>query len=150
MNMHFRFIIEEIRHSGKQSVTFILCVALSLATLTALNSFKRNVYQSLVGEARILHGADIVIHSHHPISESVIREVDQYQQENRLSSLKTYEFYSVVRPDDKETSLFSSIKVVDSGYPHYGTVKLLSGRDLQQVLQPGKIVVARHYWIGSV
>jgi putative ABC transport system permease protein len=143
MNMHFRFIIEEIRHSGKQSVTFILCVALSLATLTALNSFKRNVYQSLVGEARILHGADIVIHSHHPISESVIREVDQYQQENRLSSLKTYEFYSVVRPDDKETSLFSSIKVVDSGYPHYGTVKLLSGRDLQQVLQPGKIVVAQ-------
>lgn len=143
MNVHVRFIFQEIRHSGKQAVTFVLCVALSLATLTALNSFKRNVYQSLVGEARTLHGADILIHSHQPISEPLTQAVEQYEQDNRLSSLRTYEFYSVVRPVDKETSLFSSIKVVDSGYPHYGSVKLLSGRDLQQALQPGKIVVAQ-------
>lgn len=143
MNVHLRFIFAEIRHSGKQAVTFVLCVALSLATLTALNSFKRNVYQSLVGEARTLHGADIIIHSHHPIPEVLTRAVDRYEEENRLSSLRTYEFYSVVRPVDRETSLFSNIKVVDSGYPHYGSVKLLSGRALQEVLQAGKIVVAQ-------
>ncbi len=143
MTVHLRFIFKEIRHSGKQAVTFVLCVALSLATLTALNSFKRNVYQSLVGEAQTLHGADIIIHSHHPISDPVVRAVDNYEQENRLISLRTYEFYSVVRPEKKETSLFSSIKVVEPGYPHYGSVKLLSGRELQQMLQPGTVVVAQ-------
>ena len=143
MSLHARFIFEEIRHSGKQSLTFVLCVALSLATLTALNSFKRNVYQSLVGEGRILHGADVIVHAHQPISEPLIRAVAELEEKKRLSSLKSYEFYSVVRPDGQETSLFSSIKVVDSGYPHYGTVKLLSGGNLQQRLQPGKVVVAQ-------
>ena len=143
MSLHVRFILEEIRQSGKQSLTFVLCVALSLATLTALNSFKRNVYQSLVGEARILHGADIIVHSHQQISEPVIQAVTELEQEKRLSSLKSYEFYSVVRPDDQETSLFSSIKVVDPGYPHYGTVQLLSGGTLEQQLQPSRVVVAQ-------
>ena len=143
MNLHIRFIFKEIRYGGKQSLTFVLCVALSLATMAALNSFKRNVYQSLVGEARILHGADIIIHAHQPISAPLTRVVAALEEEKRLSSLKSYEFYSVVRPVEQETSLFSNIKVVDPGYPHYGTVKLLSGANLRQTLQSGKVVVAR-------
>lgn len=143
MNVHLRFIYNEIRYSGKQSVTFILCVALSLTTLAALNSFKRNVYNSLVGEAQVLHGADIVIHSHHPISDGVTQAVREYEQQKRLSSIKTYEFYSVVRPADKQASLFSNIKIVEPGYPHYGVISLLSGRPFEEVLEPGKIIVAQ-------
>ncbi|MEE4165283.1 MAG: FtsX-like permease family protein, partial [Desulfocapsaceae bacterium] len=143
MKVHARFILREIRHSGKQSLTFVLCVALSLATLTALNSFKRNVYQSLVGEAQVLHGADIIIHSHHPIAQPLVQAVAELEEEKRVLSLKSYEFSSVVRPVDGDTSLFSSLKVVDSGYPHYGSVALLSGKKLQQVLEPGTVVVGQ-------
>ena len=54
MMIHYRFLIEELRYGGKQVITFVICVALSIATLTALNSFKRDVHGSLIDEARDL------------------------------------------------------------------------------------------------
>lgn len=56
MIIHYRFLVEELRYGGKQVITFIICVALSIATLTALNSFRRDVHSSLIDEARALHG----------------------------------------------------------------------------------------------
>ena len=52
MMIHFRFLLEELRYGGKQVITFVICVALSIATLTALNSFRRDVHGSLIDEAR--------------------------------------------------------------------------------------------------
>ena len=38
MMIHYRFLWEELRYGGKQALTFIICVALSIAPLTATGS----------------------------------------------------------------------------------------------------------------
>ena len=141
--MNVRFVFSEIRYGYKQSIMFMLCVAMSLVSLAALNSFKRNVYQSLISEAQLLHGADIIVHAHRPISQEVFETVTALEQQGRLSFQKTFEFYSVVRPNQRDSSLLSSIKIVEPGYPYYGTITLLSGKDFGDVLQPGTIIVAQ-------
>lgn len=136
------FLVSEIRHSGAQAVTFVLCVALSIATLIALNSFKRDVNRSLLDDAQGLHGGDIILHSHYPFSESLHRAITDLEGRKLVEKIETYEFYTVIRPDAVEGSLFVNIKVVDSTYPFYGTVTLRSGGDFKKILKPGTVIVA--------
>lgn len=143
MMIHYRFLWEELRYGGKQALTFIICVALSIATLTALNSFRRDVHGSLIDEARALQGGDIVIHAHQPLSEKLRATVDALERDNRLYQQRTVEFYTVALSETKGDSLFSSIKAVGPGYPFFGTITLDSGRPLGEALEPGTVVVAR-------
>ena len=140
--IHWRFLLGELRLGGAQAITFVLCVALSIATLTALNSFKADVHRSLLSDAQALHGGDIIIHSHYPISPPLLKTIESIRQKAGGEWIRTYEFYSVVRPVKGEESLFVSIMAVAPQYPLYGTVELTSGRDFSQVLGRGQVVVA--------
>ncbi|RZW17231.1 MAG: hypothetical protein EX260_09510, partial [Desulfobulbaceae bacterium] len=143
MMIHYRFLLEELRYGGKQVITFVICVALSIATLTALNSFRRDVHGSLIDEARELQGGDIIIHAHQPISDKLQLAVDNLAQQNRIQQQKTFEFYTVVLSEIKDSSLLSSIKAVESAYPFFGTITLTSGLQLGEALEPGTVVVAQ-------
>jgi len=141
--MHYRFLIRDIYDSGKLSILFMFCVALSITSLTALNSFKRDVEQFLLSDAQALHGGDIIIHAHQPISLILQQNINNLEARQQVEQLKTYNFYSVVRPGGSEKSLLANIKVVEPAYPFYGSVTLKSGLDFREVLKPGKIVVAQ-------
>lgn len=143
MMIHYRFLLEELRYGGKQAFTFVVCVALSIATLTALNSFRRDVHGSLIDEARALQGGDIIVHAHQPISEQLRHVIDALVLENRLSQQRTLGFHTVALSGIKGSSLLSSIKAVEPAYPFYGTIQMESGRQLGDVLKPGSVVVAR-------
>ena len=140
--MNIRFLIREIMHSKSQAIVFILCVALSLVSIVAINSFRGDVQQSIAGDARGLHGGDVIVHSHYEFSEALQREIATLAKKPGIHVVHSWEFYSVARRADGRDSLFSNIKVVEKGYPLYGVVELLSGRDFSEVLQPGKIIVA--------
>lgn len=141
--MNIRFLTREIAHSKSQAVVFILCVALSLVSVVAISSFRSDVQQSIASDARSLHGGDVIIHSHHEFSPGLQRETVKLAGESGIQVVYTWEFYSVARRADGQDSLFSNIKAVDRGYPLYGEVELLSGRDFSAVLQPGTVIVAR-------
>lgn len=143
MIIHYRFLFEELRYGGKQVVTFIVCVALSIATLTALNSFRRDVHGSLIDEARALQGGDLIVHAHQPVSEELRQAIDDLASAGRLLKQNTLEFYTVVLPETKESSLFSNIKAVEPSYPFFGSIRLASGRIFKQALKPGNVVVAQ-------
>ncbi|HIJ94561.1 MAG TPA: FtsX-like permease family protein [Desulfuromonadales bacterium] len=137
----FRLLISQIRSSRRQSVVFVLCVALSVVTLVTLGSFTRSVHSSLLRDARTLHAADLVITSHAPLSPALIRAVSGANQRNEIESARVYEFYSIVRALNGDTSLLSNLKVVEPGYPFYGAVELVSGRPFRDVLTTGSVVV---------
>jgi len=139
--LHLRFIFRELILSAKQASIFVLCVALSLATMVALNTFRKNVSHSILGDARSLLGADIRIHSHYPISRGIDKMVSDLENHHDIEATKTYELYSVIRPLSGMRTLFCRLKVVGPRYPLYGKVELRSGRPLSQVLSPGKILV---------
>ena len=140
--MNVRFLIREMWHSRSQAVVFVLCVALSLVSIVAINSFRRDVQQSITRDARGLHGGDIIVHSHYDFSPTLRQELDILGKEKGIEVVRTWEFYSVARRADGQDSLFSNIKAVENGYPLYGNVELLSGRQFANVLQPGKAIVA--------
>jgi len=141
--MNIRFLIREIRHSKSQAVVFVLCVILSLISIVAINSFRRDVRQSIVSDARGLHGGDVIVHSHYDFSQPLQQELIALSLEKGIQNVRSWEFYSVARREDGRSSLFSNIKAVQKGYPLYGVVELGSGRDFSAVLQPGKVVVAK-------
>lgn len=140
--LHRNFLFRELVHGWHHTLIFILCVVLSLTTMAALNSFKGGVNRTLFRDARELHGADIIIHSHYPLSTSLVEQVDKLERQKSVTASKVYEFYSVVRNAEAEKTLLSNIKVVDRQFPLYGTVDLGSGSRLGQVLASGTTVVA--------
>ncbi len=140
---HFRFILRQIDTSRKQGIIFVLCVALSLLILTSLGGFSSSVRSSMLKDARQLHAADIIIHSHYPFSEPLARAVNSYEERGILRSAMINKFYSMARNPARDASILSDIKIVEPDYPFYGTVKLASGRQFREVLTPGAIVVER-------
>lgn len=140
--MNVRFLLREIAHSRGQAVIFILAVVLSLVSIVAINSFRRDVRSVIAGDARSLHGGDIIVHSHAEFSPALEAELSALRRQPGVFVVNTREFYSMARKTEGDASLFSDIVAVDSGYPLYGRVELLSGREFGAVLGPGKAIVA--------
>lgn len=144
MMLHKQFIRRQLTQSKNQSLIFVLCVALSIVTLVALSSFRENINNTLIRDAKQLHAGDIILESRYEFSPALVTAVNQLEQQSRVEAVNIYEFYSVVRVADGEATLLSDLKVVEPGYPFYGQVKLQSGQPLHQVLQPGQIIVEQN------
>ncbi len=138
-----RFLLRELLHSRKQAAIYILCMALSLVSLVVVNSFRRDIDRSVSGDAKALHGGDIIIHSHYELSSEIQHSIVELTEEKRVVAVRTWGFYSVARKSDESGSLLCNIKGVESGYPLYGRIDLASGREFSQVLGAGKIVVGQ-------
>jgi putative ABC transport system permease protein len=130
-----------VQRSSRQAILFVLCVALSLTTLTALSGFGTSVGRAVLQDARRLHAADIIIRSYDPISVPLEQAVDRLASQQQVERVAVHEFYSVVRPPDDSASVLSALKVVEPGYPFYGQVLLKSKRPFGQVLAPGTCIV---------
>lgn len=139
--IHTHFIIREIARSSKQALVFCLCVALSLTSLTAFSGLSKSVYHALLTDAKKLHAADIIVHSHEKLSDDLNRAISDEVRQGSVVRTRYYEFYSMVRTADDQASVLSNIKVVEKGYPFYGEVVLRSGRSFQEVLTAGQAVV---------
>ncbi len=140
--IHPGIIRREIARSSKQAMVFILCVGLSLVTLTAFTGFSKSVNQSLLNDARKLHAADIIIRSDEALGDPLDQAITEQVQAGRVERTQYHEFYSVIRTRDDSASALSLLKVVEKGYPFYGDVVLQSGRPFQEVLRSGRAVVA--------
>lgn len=139
--LHLRFIWRQLGNSRQQAIIFILCVALSLLTLTSLGGFSSSVRRSTLRDARQLHAADITIHSHSSFSAPLLKAIRGYEQQGLLQGAQVHEFYSMAANQARDTSILAQLKVVAPGYPFYGRVELASGREFARVLTPGAIVV---------
>jgi len=139
--IHGNFIIREITRSSKQAIVFCLCVALSLTSLTVFSGFSESVSQILLTDAKKLHAADIIVHSHDKLSNELEIAISEQVREGKIDRSRYWEFYSMVRRMDDQASVLSLLKVVEKGYPFYGEIVLKSGRPFHDVLTPGQTVV---------
>jgi putative ABC transport system permease protein len=136
-------IRREITRSSKQAMVFVLCVGLSLVTLTAFSGFSKSIHQSLLNDARELHAADIIIRSYETLSDPLDQAISEQIQAGWVERARYHEFYSVIRTSDDSASALALLKVVEKGYPFYGEVVLQSGRPLHEILTSGRAVVAQ-------
>lgn len=141
--IHTHFIIRQISRSSKQAVIFILCIILSLSTLTAFSGFSKSVNRSLLEDARKLHAADIIIRTYDKVSDRLEKAVAEQVGLGRVALARYYEFNSVVLAPRTEKSLLSRLKVVEKGYPFYGDVVLRSGLPFRDQLTSGYMIVEK-------
>lgn len=141
--LYKHFIVRQIIRSRRQAVVFVVCVALSIVTLIALNGFSAGVHIALLNDARSLHAADVIVGSNHDFPPAITDVVAELETKGIATGARVYEFYSVVRTRDNGDSLLAKIKVVQKGYPFYGQVSVLSRRPFDSVLNPGHIVVSQ-------
>ncbi|MCB0137837.1 MAG: ABC transporter permease, partial [Caldilineaceae bacterium] len=139
--LHPTFIRRQLATTRSQSLIFVLCVALSMVTLVALRGFGDSVDRALTRDARALIGADVVVQSNFAFDPAVDSAVEAIAARGAAETARTWEFYSVVRRPGEDGSLLSNLKVVDAGWPFYGTVELASGAALRDVLAPGRVIV---------
>ena len=139
--LNFRFIFRQIRSSHKQALIFVFCSALSLLILVSLGGFSSSVRSSMLKDARQLHAADIIIHSHYPLSPVLTAAIKGYEKQGLAAGALVHEFYSMTSNPTREKSVLSHLKVIEKGYPFYGRVELASGREFSEVLKEGTIVV---------
>lgn len=136
------FFLKQMTRGGQQAIVFILCVTLSIVTISALESLTHQVNTALTEDARALHAADIIVRSRLSISNNLANQIKSLENAAMIKSARVYEFYSMARAVDRPDSLLAKLKVVEKGYPFYGHIELASGRPFQQVLAPGNIIVA--------
>jgi len=139
--LHKPFILRQLTRSRKQATVFVLCVVLSIVTLIALNGFSMSVHDSLLKDARTLHGGDIIIRSHSPLSKPLKDAVASLAKRGLVESARYYELFSVVRTAGDASSLLAILKIVEKPYPFYGNLQLQSGRAFHEVLTRGSVIV---------
>lgn len=141
--MKLRHLLRDLAHNRGQAVIFVLCVALSLVSIIAVNSFRRDVRGVIAGDAATLQGGDIIVRSGSELTPALTAELSAVIGEGGITAVTAWEFYSVARKDNGEEFLFSNIKAVAGGYPLYGTVELASGTPFAEALRPGSAIVGR-------
>ena len=135
------FILRQLTTARKQSLIFVLCVALSLVTLVALRGFGDSINRALLRDAKQLQASDLFVRASFPLSQPVLDTIARLVAEAQVESARTYEFLSVVRVAEGEATQLANLKVVEPGYPFYGQVMLASGRGFAEVLTPGAVIV---------
>lgn len=79
-------------------------------------------------------GGDVVAFSTEPFSKKLLQKSEDY------NSILTSEMFTVSLSPKNDRTLFSKLKAVEVGYPFYGEVPLLSGRNIHEALQEGLVV----------
>lgn len=137
------FDLRQTGRSGPMGLMLVLCVALSIVSVTGLSGFTQRVNRVVLQDTQALLGGDILIRSNYPIPEKLQSKLDRLKQEGSAQSARIFEFLSMVRSPLNDTSLLTMIKVVSNHYPLYGTATLASGRSFQQTLAPGHVIVEK-------
>jgi putative ABC transport system permease protein len=122
---------------------FILCIALAIMSVVALEGWSTAIRHALFQDAKQLHGGDIIVRSYFPFSDQLAKHLIQLQQSEDIKLTRFYELYSMVLSSDRGDTLLAKIKAVAPDYPLYGKVDLASGQPLEKTLQKGTVVVAR-------
>ena len=119
----------------------MLCVALALITHVALGGLRANVHTTLQRDTKKLHASDMTVRSSSAFADPTVQALEAMQQQGRIDTARVYEFYSMIRAAESDTSLLAQLKAVEQGYPLYGEVTLASQRTLRDALKPGHVVV---------
>lgn len=134
---HGLFFRRELWAGRTQLALFTLCVFLAALSLTVVSGWRASVDIAMSEETRKGNGGDVVVFSNEPLSERLIAASEPYPH------IRTSEMFTVALAPKADQTLFSKLKAVEKGYPHYGEVALRSGGDLHQALQDGVVVEER-------
>ena len=147
MRFVLRMVWRETRAVWRRLLFFYICVAVGVGAIVALRSIIQNVRVTLVGEARAMFGADVMISSSRPWQPATLQALDPIVAgapgAERTEAIETS---TMVRPErsDRAAARMVELKGVEAGFPFYGTLELGSGRPYShELLRNGGVIVQR-------
>ena len=117
-----RLAWREGRASYRRLSVFMGSIALGVAALVAIHSFRGDVERSLGDQARVLLGADLRVSSNRPFPAEFEAVLDSMMAEGREIALTTTLASMVLDLRSGGVRLFQ-LRAVDPGFPFYGTVE---------------------------
>jgi len=127
-----RMAWREARASWARLLFFFLCVALGVGAIVVLRSLVENVRVTLVGEARELVGADVVIRSRQawtPETRDRILELASSPEFlDRAEMVETQTMLVAAGGTRAGATRLVDIRAIGPGFPFYGALELEDGR----------------------
>jgi len=125
MTFVIRMALREIRASWQRLLFFFICIAVGVASIVAIRSVIQSVRQGLTREARAMTGADVVVRSDRPLSETVLAAVERERAAGRVALVsEAVELATMVRPAGVPTTRMVELRAVQPEFPLYGTLTL--------------------------
>ena len=127
MTFVLRMALREIRASWQRLLFFFVCIAVGVASIVAIRSVIQSVRQGLTREARAMTGADVLVRSNRPFSDTLRGAVVREQQKGRVGTVsEAIEIATMVRSSDpsKPTTKMVELRGVQDAFPLYGTLTL--------------------------
>jgi len=117
-----RLAWREGRASFRRLSVFMGSIALGVAALVAIHSFRSDVERSLGEQARVLLGADVRVSSNRAFPEEFEAVIDSMVSEGREIARTTTLASMVLDMRSGGVRLFQ-IRAVDPGFPFYGSIE---------------------------
>ncbi len=146
MRFVLRMVWRETRAVWRRLLFFYICVAIGVGAIVALRSIIQNVRTTLVGEARAIFGADVMISTSRPWRPETRAAIDAVLARRAdVARTDVIETSTMVRPEreDRPGARMVELKAVEAGFPFYGRIELASGRAYSHEMLAGRGVVVQ-------
>lgn len=126
---------------------FCFSLLVSLGAYLTLDTLQKAVDNYIDENQKAMVGGDIIVQSRAAIPDAVNQWIAELPAADVVNDRQ---FNAMTYPADerKDASLLVRVKAVDTTYPLYGTLKLLSGKGITDKLQPGSVLVERQVLTG--
>jgi putative ABC transport system permease protein len=121
-----RFVTAMVRRESRASMRRLgphtLSIAIGVAALVAINSFRADVEWSVRSQARTLFGADLALRRNQAFSDTVLSALDSVATSGVPVSYSTSFASMALAPRSGRTRLVQ-VRAVEGGFPYYGGVE---------------------------
>ncbi len=112
----------ESRASRRRLTLYMTSIALGVAALVSINSFRMNVAAAVHAESRKLLGADLELRSREPFNDSVVAMLDSLEAGGTPISYLT-SFSSMALATASGRTRFVDIRAISGEFPYYGRIE---------------------------
>lgn len=135
-----RLAARESRYGLKRIGMYMGSIALGVAALVSIHSFREDVARAVQEEADVLMGANARFSGDEPFTPEIVSIVDSLEAEGAESARVTTATSMVLAPGTGAVRLMQ-VRALDEGYPFYGEVTTRPEGRWGAHLEPGQTLV---------
>jgi putative ABC transport system permease protein len=123
--VNLRFVASMVRRESRGAARRLglhtLSVAVGVAAIVAINSFRANLTDSVRAQARTILGSDLELRRNQPFPDSVRAVIDSAVAAGAQASYRTTFASMALAPSTGHTRLIQAV-AIEGAFPYYGTV----------------------------
>lgn len=136
-----RFLaLREARSTLPRIGPYMVSIALGVAALVSIHSFRQDVSRSVRSEAQVLMGADLRLNGNAPLGPVLSAMIDSVEASGHPSATVT-SAVSMARVPASDVVRLIQLRAVEGGWPFYGEVDTRPASAWTRLAEPGVVLV---------